>query len=203
MLFRSMYGEDIDLSCRIEEAGFTNYYLPHPILHYKGESTKKLSYHYVRVFYEAMDIFFQKRGQRYNAFSRLLVHAGIRVQCGMKLAIVALRRNVSQFMPVRQPAQRFFIFAHEDSISGIRKLLKKNHLDGPHHIMVANERSTAQGHDIIIPGKSEFTHVVYDSRVFSYKKMLDLLTGCNLKGVQLGIYHPQLHVLVTPGKNYY
>ena len=40
-----MYGEDIDLSCRIEEAGYENYYLPYPILHYKGESTSKDTYH--------------------------------------------------------------------------------------------------------------------------------------------------------------
>ncbi len=37
-----MYGEDIDLSYRIVQAGYKNYYFPHsPIIHYKGESTKK------------------------------------------------------------------------------------------------------------------------------------------------------------------
>ena len=55
-----MYGEDIDLSYRILKGGFHNYYLPLPILHYKGESTQKSSYRYVHVFYEAMLIFFQK-----------------------------------------------------------------------------------------------------------------------------------------------
>ncbi len=53
-----MYGEDIDLSYRIGLAGYDNWYFAgNPIIHYKGESTKKDSVNYVRVFYQAMAIF--------------------------------------------------------------------------------------------------------------------------------------------------
>ena len=56
-----MYGEDIDLSYRITQAGFKNYYYPKTrIIHYKGESTKKSSINYVIVFYKAMQIFAKK-----------------------------------------------------------------------------------------------------------------------------------------------
>jgi len=56
-----MYGEDIDLSYRIIKAGYKNYYYPHTrIIHYKGESTKKGSLNYVRMFYKAMKIFADK-----------------------------------------------------------------------------------------------------------------------------------------------
>ena len=56
-----MYGEDIDLSYRIVEAGYQNYYVPTTtIIHYKGESTKKGSLNYVKVFYQAMIIFARK-----------------------------------------------------------------------------------------------------------------------------------------------
>ncbi len=56
-----MYGEDIDLSYRIVKSGFKNYYFPDTtIIHYKGESTKKGSLNYVRVFYQAMIIFAKK-----------------------------------------------------------------------------------------------------------------------------------------------
>lgn len=56
-----MYGEDIDLSYRITLAGFKNYYLAETtIIHYKGESTKKGSLNYVKVFYQAMIIFAKK-----------------------------------------------------------------------------------------------------------------------------------------------
>ncbi len=53
-----MYGEDIDLSYRIQKGGYKNYYFSEtPIIHYKGESTKKGSLNYVVVFYKAMVIF--------------------------------------------------------------------------------------------------------------------------------------------------
>ncbi len=56
-----MYGEDIDLSYRVLLAGYKNYYLADTkIIHYKGESTKKGSLNYVRVFYQAMIIFAKK-----------------------------------------------------------------------------------------------------------------------------------------------
>ena len=56
-----MYGEDIDLSYRLIKAGYKNYYFPETtIIHYKGESTKKGSLNYVRVFYNAMLIFARK-----------------------------------------------------------------------------------------------------------------------------------------------
>ncbi|MEL6357012.1 MAG: glycosyltransferase, partial [Bacteroidota bacterium] len=56
-----MYGEDIDLSYRITEGGYQNYYFPATtIIHYKGESTKRGSLNYVRTFYQAMIIFAKK-----------------------------------------------------------------------------------------------------------------------------------------------
>lgn len=63
-----MYGEDIDLSYRIVQQGYQNYYLADTsIIHYKGESTKKGSLNYVRVFYRAMIIFARKHFQRQQA----------------------------------------------------------------------------------------------------------------------------------------
>jgi len=66
-----MYGEDIDLSYRITQAGYKNYYFPEAqIIHYKGESTKKGSINYVFVFYNAMIIFSKKHfASKANVFS--------------------------------------------------------------------------------------------------------------------------------------
>lgn len=56
-----MYGEDIDLSYRIILGGYKNvYFADTTIIHYKGESTKKKSANYVKVFYNAMVLFAQK-----------------------------------------------------------------------------------------------------------------------------------------------
>ncbi len=75
-----MYGEDIDLSYRIVQAGYKNFYFAETtIIHYKGESTRKGSLNYVRVFYQAMILFAEKhfRGRKarwYIAFIHLAIY---------------------------------------------------------------------------------------------------------------------------------
>ncbi len=73
-----MYGEDIDLSYRIQLGGFKNYYFPETtIIHYKGESTKKGSLNYVKVFYNAMMIFAKKHFQRKAGIFILIIQLAI------------------------------------------------------------------------------------------------------------------------------
>lgn len=70
-----MYGEDIDLSYRVVKGGYKNYYFAGTtIIHYKGESTKKGSLNYVKVFYNAMIIFARKHfsGNQSGLFSLLI-----------------------------------------------------------------------------------------------------------------------------------
>jgi len=56
-----MYGEDIDLSYRIQKAGFKNYYFSEiSIIHFKGESTNRSGVEYLRHFYKAMHLFSKK-----------------------------------------------------------------------------------------------------------------------------------------------
>jgi GT2 family glycosyltransferase len=55
-----MYGEDIDLSYRIQKEGFFNYYFADTtIIHFKGESTNT-DVRYVNMFYSAMILFMKK-----------------------------------------------------------------------------------------------------------------------------------------------
>ncbi len=69
-----MYGEDVDLSYRIMQAGYKNYYFPETrIIHYKGESTRKGSLNYVRMFYQAMMIFSRKHFSSQLIFGYSLV----------------------------------------------------------------------------------------------------------------------------------
>lgn len=84
-----MYGEDIDLSYRLIQGGYQNYYYPHTrIIHYKGESTKKGSLNYVRVFYNAMIIFARKhfKGSNVRLYVRLIQTA---IYARAALAVVA------------------------------------------------------------------------------------------------------------------
>ncbi|HAB35019.1 MAG TPA: hypothetical protein DCE58_00305 [Cryomorphaceae bacterium] len=73
-----MYGEDIDLSYRVLQAGYRNYYLAdRPILHYKGESTKHASWQYIKTFHEAMAIFANKHFKGQALAYRALISLGI------------------------------------------------------------------------------------------------------------------------------
>jgi N-acetylglucosaminyl-diphospho-decaprenol L-rhamnosyltransferase len=55
-----MYAEDIDLSYRISQSGYRNYYLAgSSVIHFKGESTRK-DFQYVKQFHRAMDLFMKK-----------------------------------------------------------------------------------------------------------------------------------------------
>lgn len=95
-----MYGEDIDLSYRIVQVGYKNYYFPGTmIIHYKGESTKRGSLNYVRMFYSAMEIFARKHFSQSRAgfFSFLIRFAifvrslfAVLVRFGRKAALPAL-----------------------------------------------------------------------------------------------------------------
>ena len=82
-----MYGEDIDLSYRITQAGYKNYYFPETqIIHYKGESTKRSSLNYVVIFYKAMAIFSKKHFSGSNAFwFNALIHLAIFLKAGLAL----------------------------------------------------------------------------------------------------------------------
>lgn len=74
-----MYGEDVDLSYRIQKAGYHNYYFAESsIVHFKGESTRKGSLNYVKMFYQAMSIFVHKhyKSQKIGLFN-FLIHAAI------------------------------------------------------------------------------------------------------------------------------
>ena len=95
-----MYGEDIDLSYRIQLGGYDNYYFPDTqIIHYKGESTKKSSVNYVFVFYNAMIIFAQKHFTKNNAqlFS-FLINIAIYLRAGLAIISRLLRKLVLPFL---------------------------------------------------------------------------------------------------------
>ncbi len=83
-----MYGEDVDLSYRIQKAGYKNYYFAETtILHFKGESTKKGSLNYVRLFYKAMNLFVHKHYKGGNAaVFTFLINIGI----GLRASLAAL-----------------------------------------------------------------------------------------------------------------
>jgi GT2 family glycosyltransferase len=89
-----MYGEDVDLSYRITQAGYKNVYFPETsIIHYKGESTKRMSANYVFVFYRAMVIFAKKH---YTGSSKRLLVGNINFSIYIRAFLALIQRFISK-----------------------------------------------------------------------------------------------------------
>lgn len=87
-----MYGEDIDLSHRIRLGGYCCYYLPIPMLHYKGESSSSTDLKYLHSFYGAMQLFFEKYYRdRMGWFSRATISVAISLHTSLAKLLRLLR----------------------------------------------------------------------------------------------------------------
>ncbi len=116
-----MYGEDIDLSYRIQLGGYKNYYFPGTrIIHYKGESTKKGSINYVFVFYKAMVIFARRHfGHQHAFWFSFLIHLAIWGRAGLSI----IRRMVDRLaLPAMDLTVVFFV------LQRIRLYWERNHI---------------------------------------------------------------------------
>jgi GT2 family glycosyltransferase len=91
-----MYCEDVDLSYRVRQAGFQNIYFPEATLvHYKGESTRKATLSYIRIFNEALATFVRKhysKGQARLFLSVLYVGIGLRALLGLLRSMFRMLR---------------------------------------------------------------------------------------------------------------
>jgi len=93
-----MYGEDVDLSYRIQKEGYKNYYLATTtIIHFKGESTSRGSLNYVRLFYSAMSLFVKKHfsGTKAGVFNAF-IHAAIWARAGLSATGLVAKKLLQQ-----------------------------------------------------------------------------------------------------------
>ena len=135
-----MYGEDIDLSYRIVKAGYENWFLPTPMIHYKGESTHKDSMRYVRIFYDAMLIFYRKHFPRFNIIFYPIVKLGVMVRAGLSMA----KRLVKRVLPKRgktpiESWQWVIISDHPDEVArraGIKEFTGSLPQSGHHNVLI-------------------------------------------------------------------
>jgi|SRR5450432_589200 len=88
-----LYAEDIDLSYRIEQAGYRNYYIAAAtILHFKGESTSKDS-RYIKLFYKAMSQFRRKHARGGGLLFNALMEPAIWLRAGMQAIAGDFKRD--------------------------------------------------------------------------------------------------------------
>ena len=191
-----MYGEDIDLSYRILKQGATNWYLPYPILHYKGESTQKSSFRYVHVFYQAMLIFFRKHFSHLG----LLVTLPIKTAIWFKalVALVAMLTNRMRrslgFVDRHSDCSSFqyLCFGSRSMVSTCGEILDKHGLrwssyDSSDPIYI-NKVATAQ---------TEPSVIVLDPQRFSFAAMLSIMRQTANSAVFLGTFQPFTKSIIT------
>lgn len=164
-----MYGEDIDLSFRMLQAGSTNYYLPTPMLHYKGESSNKNTYHYVYIFYQAMYIFFRKHYSHYN----WLLSVPIRIAIYLKGASEYVSRKLWGWTH-RNHTVLDTLRSRRYLLRGSNRTLEK---------MVALCERYGLPYDITPDPARQPDYVVYDTEAFSYT---DILTDLQHRAAQPG-----------------
>ena len=116
-----MYAEDIDLSYRIQEAGYQNiYFSESTIIHFKGESTYKNA-RYVKLFYLAMIQYVQKhtKGLTSILFTALL---GLVLKARTTIALVTAAIKGGQQNDYEAPTH-FAVRGDVDSIKEISSLV--------------------------------------------------------------------------------
>lgn len=141
-----MYGEDIDLSFRIQKAGFKNYYFAESsIIHFKGESTKKGSLNYVKIFYKAMSIFVKKHygGKQAGLFS-FFIHIAILMRAALAAASRLFRRKWKDEKEPRKAADKnsFLIVGNESEFLKAKNLLARSGRKNESYIRIAVQKES-------------------------------------------------------------
>lgn len=118
-----MYAEDIDLSYRIQKAGYRNYYFPKTtIIHFKGESTKKQTAEYIQNFYGAMILFIKKH---YSSISAAVYILFIKAVIAVKGLFA---KNTSPGLP-KQKYSKAIILADDELYGSLKQRLKQYFCD--------------------------------------------------------------------------
>ena len=149
-----MYGEDIDLSYKVLNAGFSNYYFSETtIIHFKGESTLKDA-KYAKRFYGAMQIFYKKHF-RQNWFYDALISVGV------KLANMSHQVEKPQEATVDQ-----YLIISDTEYVALAKLLDKK-------VNVQKDLFDIKKH----------TEIIFDAHYLSYKKIIQHMNNKELNSL--------------------
>lgn len=115
-----MYGEDIDLSYRVVKGGYKSLYVPERILHYKGESTKHGDIKYIKAFYGAMLIFYNKYYPRSGWFMKGLIHAAV----GLKATWAAISSPLHH-KGISSDRRRLLVLCRGENLEEIKEACSK------------------------------------------------------------------------------
>ena len=196
-----MYGEDIDLSYRITQAGYNNYYLPLRILHYKGESTHKTSFRYVHVFYKAMLIFFRKYYGHLSFLVTIPIQAAIffkAIMAYIYLQCGALRKQLG-LLDMRHEDEEYIFIGSKTMTETCMKKAREKGLRAT--AFIGNDITLPEGHNekeiaAVIDANTR-TFVVYDNGSYSYQHILKIFTQSPSQKIRIGTYNNKNDIILT------
>lgn len=194
-----MYGEDIDLSYRILKHGYTNWYLPSKILHYKGESTQKSSFRYVHVFYDAMLIFFRKHYGHVASWISIPIKLAIyfKAACALlKMIFHRIQKGLGLSHNYNRDTEYLFLVSSK-ATDTCRDLGHKKGLK--FEIIECDETSNPKGHldfSSHISNKT-CTYVIYDTDAFKYETILNIFSEAPQQNVLIGTFNMSNKIIIT------
>ena len=188
-----MYGEDIDLSYRILKSGYQNYFLPTPILHYKGESTKKSSYRYTHTFYQAMQLFFRKHYSHYS----VLVSLPINVAIWGRALFAYIGNQFRHRASLARTQLNCIVVGSETALSEMSDVLSRCYPKGKHMFIKGDEASLPMGHLSASADITKYNTIVYDTETYSYEAILKLMQQYPIKELRLGTYSSKTKKFIT------
>ena len=185
-----MYGEDIDLSYRLLQHGWENWFVPARIVHYKGESTVKSSFRYVHVFYQAMLIFFRKHYGHLSFLVTLPIKIAIYFRALIALIQMLYTRMYRSLGFVsRKDLQPHYLFIGTPSMLDECRLLSDRM-----GLTASYFQEPASLLDIDCDG----CNVVYDIEHFGYDAVISMAAQYHQGKCLLCTYSTKSHVLITP-----
>ena len=187
-----MYGEDIDLSYRIMKGGYQNYFVPSPILHYKGESTEKSSYRYTHTFYQAMQLFFKKHYSHYS----FVVSFPICLAIWVRALLAYVGNQFRHRSPLKKTMLDCVVVGRENMLHEMSDILSSKYAKGKHLFVQGDEVSLPKGHLSDNIDLSKYDTIVYDTDAYSYETILNLMQQNPIRNLRLGTYSASTRMFI-------
>lgn len=199
-----LFGVDIEFSYSLKAKGWKNYYLPTPILHYKGESVNRESFRYNYWFYRFILIFFKKHYIHYNWLS-VPIRVGIYVKA-TSTWLFNQKRRIARWLGLERRIKKkatFFFIGTTAMLASARELCNRHHLSGRFFNIEEKPSLAENGHNElrrVWDAKTDertTVYVVYDMDHFTVEKVLGILSEHPNKHIRLGTYSLSHPVLLT------
>lgn len=190
-----MYGEDIDLSYRFIQAGYKNYYMPERMLHYKGESTQKVSYRFLKRFYGAMLIFYRKHYPDAPSW----LNVSIKVAIMLRAALASLT-NLFPSGRERARSHRLLVVARKDTFLQYKKDIVSHFRKTEFTNLWNLDKEPISAAACRMNQMKRFTDIVFIYPDARFEQMFLLMDIMPNKKLAYHIFHKKNKRMISPSK---